>query len=306
MAKAKEHIEQKKILKLSDEKIAMSVDYPLRTYVVNELSRTGSTYYNDDMLKRCVTQFYEYGPELNQKQTEQLLDAHYWTFLAPLEERLDFRKVIQFYERRGRRAKLKYPYTASGRDVGRSVSKEDGQLRFHAAESLAKDVVTTTVHSRLPSIHLSRDLNGDVIASKIHPRKEVAKVRLPNSRPRKPSTRKTNQKTRESKIDQPIAIVNDFLNKSLKASETTSCKKRRIRKKKEEKINTIKKKKNKKSTNFTQEMDKTELIDSELDAEIFNDKQLEIISLIRQQYQDGEIDQEQKERLLTQVDQMPI
>lgn len=220
---------------MTEIEIVGSCLYPLKTYVIHTLRDSCSKIYNTSFVQRNQQYLYDRGPSCSDGQIEQLLDAYYWTYLAPEERRINFQSLINFFLERGRIVRLKFPYQASGKDVGRSVSKTGGSLRFHDSKMTGKQSSTTIPHSVLPSKYVMIDSTGNVVPKKIHPRKKVANKKPPKVHPSilkytKPKERKENinqviklpagKYTFQSKSSTAIPVVDEFLTESIKISNS--------------------------------------------------------------------------------------
>ena len=205
--------------------IAFSVRPPLRTYVIGVLHERGSTVYTDQYLERYRDTLYDRGPALTPEQTVQLLDAYYWTHLAPPDRRIDFSDVIQFYWSAGRTVRLKRPHCITGENRGRtSVS---GLKRQYSGASARR-------HMLLPSRHLETTPTGE----------EQAKNRV---KPRQPSVqqRQRMELQRERDREGEDGGIGAEVGRKGNGKRKEDNKKKKKRKKKKKKGTTNKKKKGK-------------------------------------------------------------
>jgi hypothetical protein len=152
---AKLHIQQCKIENKDEKTIVNSVDYPLRTFVIRQLNASGSCIYTDSYIERNRAIMYDKGPDLSPAQTEQVLDAYYWTHLAPDDKKIDYSHILKFYEGVGRYVRKKNAHEPTGSSRGRSSTS--GKLRNFRGSSRAQ-------HNILPSPYVKLDEQGNPIA----------------------------------------------------------------------------------------------------------------------------------------------
>ena len=110
---------------VNESDIVASVQMPLRSYIIKRLCDLGSKKYDHRYMENNRTKLYDRGPNLSSEQTIQLLDAYYWTYLAP--EKKDFQMIIDFYHGFGRTIRLKFPHEKDGESIGRTSAS--GNLR---------------------------------------------------------------------------------------------------------------------------------------------------------------------------------
>ncbi len=120
--RAKHVIEVGRSEGMTDYQIAFSTNRPLRTYVISRLCEMGSKLYTPCYMHTNEKYLSHKGAELSEAQYEQMLDAYYWTYLAPVTQRIDFENVISFYDSIGYVVRLKCPHMVHGQSVGRTSS----------------------------------------------------------------------------------------------------------------------------------------------------------------------------------------
>jgi hypothetical protein len=176
--------------------IAESVDFPLKSYVIFELNRLRCPPYTNEYISRFRKQLYDRGPMLSEAQTGQLLDAYYWTYLAPegAPHKENYSDIIDYYRMIGRNPRLKAPHERNGGSVGRCGV----QIRRFNEASMAQ-------HRLLKSKHVTKGPCG-YEPKKPHPRNKPTtgnNASLEGFLQRKESPRKR-------KYEIPHAIVSTF------------------------------------------------------------------------------------------------